>query len=512
MVEEMTADARARSRDDRQSTFDVAIIGAGPAGAAAARQLASWGHSVALVGRGTGRRALAESLPPSCTKLLDRLGIRDAVDGAGFVRATGNTVRWAGQPERVEFFEAGVFGYQVQRDRFDNLLVAAARGAGATVIDDAVVRDAVRDGDDWRVDYEHGSGRAAVRAPWLLDCTGRAGVVARRGWRQSEPGGRTTAVIGVWESDRPWPVDDDSHTLVESYDGGWAWSVPVSATRRYVTVMLDPSVSDLPGRRELAAAYRAELRRTEMLSALVEHAAMVEPPWGCDASPYCATVAARDSVLLVGDAASFVDPLSSFGVKKALASAWLASVAVHTALLDSGMATVALGLFANRERAMYEHLQRQSAGLSREAAGAHASDFWRGRGDASFGDASFDESSHDLDIAALRSDPRVLGAFERLKLRSSVNLRFSESLRVVERATVRGNRVVLESHLVAPDVPHGVRYCRNVDLVVIAQLAGHYAQVPDLFDAYNRAAPPAPLPDFLGALSTLIGLEMLSLA
>jgi hypothetical protein len=117
-----------------------------------------------------------------------------------------------------------------------------------------------------------------------------------------------------------------------------------------------------------------------------------------------------------------------------------------------------------------------------------------------------------LDIAALRSDPRVLGAFERLKLRSSVNLRFSESLQVVERARVRGNRVVLESHLVAPDVPHGVRYCRNVDLVVIAQLAGHYAQVPDLFDAYNRAAPPAPLPDFLGALSTLIGLEMLSLA
>ena len=495
------------SRDDRQSTFDVVIIGAGPAGAAAARQLASWGHAVVLINRGTPRRALAESLPPSCAKLLDRLGIRDAVDGAGFIRATGNTVRWAGQPERIEFFETGVFGYQVRRDRFDDLLVATARDAGATVIDDAIVRDVVRDGDDWRVEYDHASTRAAVRAPWVLDCSGPSGVVARRGWRQSEPGGRTTAVIGVWESDRPWPVDDDSHTLVESYDGGWAWSVPVSATRRYVTVMLDPSVSDLPRRRELAAAYRAELRRTAMLSALVQHATMVDPPWGCNASPYCAAVAARDGVLLVGDAASFVDPLSSFGVKKALASAWLASVAVHTALLDSRMAAVALGLFANRERAMYEHLQRQSAGLSREAAGAHASDFWRGRADA-----SFDESSHDLDIAALRFDPRVLGAFEQLKLRSSVSLRFGESLRVVERATVRGNRVVLETHLVAREMPHGVRYCRNVDLVVIAQLAARYEQVPDLFDAYNRTAPPALLPDFLGALSTLIGLEMLSLA
>jgi flavin-dependent dehydrogenase len=494
-------------RTDRNACFDVVIIGAGPAGAAAARQLASWGHAVALIGRGPGRRALAESLPPSCTKLLDRLGIRDVIDAAGFVRATGNTVRWAGQPKRVEFFDKGVLGYQVERARFDDVLVATARGIGATVIDDAVVRDVIRHSGEWSVEYDRGSTRTSVRAVWVLDCSGRSGVVARRGWRQSEPGGRTTAVVAVWESDRPWPVDDDSHTLVESYDGGWAWSVPVGPARRYVTVMLDPAVSEVPHRAELAAAYRAELRRTEMLATLVEHARMVEGPWGCDASPYRATVAARDGILLVGDAASFVDPLSSFGVKKALASAWLASVAVHTALLDSSMTTVALELFASRERAMYEHLQRQSAGLSREAAGVYASDFWRGRADA-----AFDESSHDLDIAALRADPRVLGAFEQLKLRSSVSLRFGESLRVVERATVRGNRVVLENHLVGRDVPHGVRYCRNIDLVVIAQLAARYEQVPDLFEAYNRTAPPAPLPDFLGALSTLIGLDLLSLA
>ena len=77
---------------------------------------------------------------------------------------------------------------------------------------------------------------------------------------------------------------------------------------------------------------------------------------------------------------------------------------------------------------------------------------------------------------------------------------------------MRGNRVVLQEHLVTPEMPRGVRYCRNVDLVVIAKLASQFTQVPDLFDAYNRAAPPAPLPDFLGALSTLIGLEMLTFA
>ena len=494
------------SSDGEHSRVDIAIVGAGPAGAAAARQLALWGHSVALIGRGVAQRTLAESLPPSCVKLFDRLGIHDAIDDAGFIRATGNTVAWAGQPTRVESFEAGAFGYQVPRDRFDALLVDTARNAGANVIANAVVRDVERAGDEWKIGYDRESSRDVIRAPWVLDCSGRSGVVARRGWRRPEPGGRTTAVIGVWESATPWPVADDTHTLVESYDGGWAWSVPVSATRRYVTVMLDPAVSDLPNRSQLATAYHAELARTRMLRELIVDAAMVAPPWGCDASPYSST-SPGDGVLLVGDAASFVDPLSSFGVKKALASAWLASVAVHTAMLDSKMAEVAFGLFAGRERTMYEYLQRQSADLSREAAGAHASEFWRGRADA-----SFDASAQEFDIAALRSDPRVLDAFEQLKRRSSVDLRLGDATRVVERATVRGNRIVLETHLVAPDMPQGVRYCRNVDLVVIARLAGSWHQVPDLFDAYNRTAPPAPLPDFLGALSTLIGLDILALA
>lgn len=495
----------------RPIEFDAVVVGAGPAGCAAARQLALSGHSVALIGRSPGRRTLAESLPPSCTSLFDRLGICESIDRAGFLRATGNTVQWADQAKRVERFNGDRYGYQVPRNRFDSLMLDAAHHAGVTVFENGVVRDAGRAGDAWRVSYDQTVGNAQspaeARGRWLLDCSGRSGVVARRGWRRAECGARTTAVVGVWDSTGGWPVEDETHTLVESYDGGWAWSVPVSATRRYVTVMLDPTTTELPARTRLHEAYRSELARTRMLRDLVASATLIEPPWGCDASPYSAHRVTDDGVLLVGDAASFVDPLSSFGVKKALASAWLASVAVHTSLLDSRMADAALALFAEREAVMYEHLQGQSARLSREAAGAHETEFWRGRADT-----PFDQSPDDVDLAALRADPRVLGAFEQLKAQALVKLRPSAELQVVDRATVRGGRVVLDRHLVAQQVPQGVRYCRNVDLVVMAQLAPRYEQVPDLYDAYNRAAPPAPLPDFLGALSTMIALDMLSLA
>ena len=461
-----------------------------------------------VLGRAPTRRPLAESLPPSCIKLFDQLGVRSAVDAGGFIRSTGNTVRWAGGPTSVEPFDSGALGYQVPRDAFDAVLIGAASAAGADVRHDSTVSSVVHEpGGHWRVTYRGDSGDNVVRARWVFDCSGRSGVVARHGWRRMEPAARTTAVVAVWERQGPWPVDDDTHTLVESYDEGWAWSVPVSSARRFVTVMLDPSITSIPGRASLAAAYRAELSRTTMLRGLVEGAELVEAPWGCDASPYAADRVYDDGVLLVGDAGSFVDPLSSFGIKKALASAWLASVAVHTAMADASMSGPALELFARRERAMYDHLQQQSAALSRDAAGVHASDYWANRGDVP---AMQGES--DLDIDSLRSDPRIITAFEELKRRESIQLQVSEVMVIVDRPIVRGNRIVLEAHLSGPQLSHPVRYCRSIDLVLLTRLASRHDQVPDLFDAYNRVAPPAPLPDFLGALSTLIGLGMLSLA
>src|SRR6476659_10201763 len=133
---------------------DVAVIGGGPAGAAAARLLASWGQSVIVLARATRQPPLAESLPPSCVKLFDEIGIRAAVDRAGFIRATGNTVQWADRARRVEMLDRSALGYQVSRDKFDELLLAGAQVAGASVERDVAVREVEREGDVWRVQVD----------------------------------------------------------------------------------------------------------------------------------------------------------------------------------------------------------------------------------------------------------------------------------------------------------------------------------------------------------------------
>ena len=161
-----------------ESVVDAAIIGGGPAGAAAARILAERGHWVVVLARDPDPvRAFSESLPPSACQLLATIGILDAMDGHGFVRSYGNTVWWAEREGVDERFGDGeTYGFQVSRPHFDSLLLDHAAAAGAVVRHGAAVTGVVEVGDDFALRLVDGRRDAhQVRARFVLDCSGRSG-------------------------------------------------------------------------------------------------------------------------------------------------------------------------------------------------------------------------------------------------------------------------------------------------------------------------------------------------
>lgn len=459
-----------------------------------------------VLARGSSRDAMAESLPPSASKLLARVGMLGAVEQGSFVRSTGNCVRWASGETRQEYFGRGVAGWQLRRDVFDQALLASARQAGVTVVHDVSARDvSIPSGDGTReVVYESDGGRRTVRARWILDCTGRTGIVARRGWRTPESAARTLAIVGVWTREGPWGLMDDTHTVVESYDDGWAWSIPVSRSIRYVTVMVDPAYTSIGSGAALAATYSAALARTTAIRELVERATPTGMPWARESSPYGFSSAGENGMLLVGDAASFVDPLSSFGIKKALASAWLAAVTVHAALRDSAIVSPAIELYGLREREMHTELQRQAVTLARDAALPHGSQFW---GDRTGSVISADSREDGGLVSATRA---TRAAFEEIRTRPRIALQYARTLAYVPKAIVTGDDITVLPHLVTSATPRGIRFVRNVDVVQLCELAPGFDQVPDLYDAYNRRTnSTVALSDFLAALATLVGVGAL---
>ena len=156
------------------------MLGGGPAGSSAARLLATWGHSVRLVTRPLAQGRLAVSVPPSCSRLFDAIGVSGAIDRAGFTRTTGNTVWWGSREPRVEMFAGGARGWQVETDVLEAAMLDEAGRAGV-----AIERVA--------------GGSVETDGSFVLDCTGRAGVLARaKGLRKYDDGPRTIALVGSW--------------------------------------------------------------------------------------------------------------------------------------------------------------------------------------------------------------------------------------------------------------------------------------------------------------------------
>ncbi len=533
---------------DTSRSPDVVVVGGGPAGAAAARSLALLGHDVRLLTCQTrASRDLAESIPPSCGKLFQALGVKSAVEGAGFLPSPGNAVAWGDRPLATVPFPDGT-GWQVRRGQLSRVLLQLAGAAGAHVVEDATVVEVgppgapSEDGGVQVIFHRAGDrlgsagGYRSLQTPFVLDCSGRAGVLASR-FRVKEDRPTTIALVGIWSDLPDSGLHSEGHTLVESYENGWLWAIPVDREDRYVTLMVDPELTPLERGEGPEAVYLSELSKTRHAAQMTSRGRFrgEVSVWG--ATPYQVSRFSGPGYLLVGDAAAFIDPLSSFGVKRALASGWLASIVAHTVISDPTREVIARQLFEERERETVESFQDQAAEFYRLGADAHDHEFWSkravrpdiqqeesearsGESRGPFDDRALEDafSSGAPEVSRLREDRRVREAFEKLRSAEQIDLRPRRVLEWTQAPGIEGNEVVLEPRLATPSFPKGLRFLRDVDVVrMMGLLEGLRASdpsrtwgVPDLHEAYGRGGNPVPLADFIGALSVLLAEEVLT--
>ncbi len=451
------------------------VIGAGPAGSTVARLLATWGYSVTLLKAQQPRTPLAESLPPSIDNVFEIVGLRGEMAKAGFNRDRGNTSWWAASTPRVESYSEDRAGYHVNRRVLDDMLVDLAQRAGV-VVRPASPR-AIEPGADAR---------------FVVDASGRAGVLARQKGRQQDSRYRTIALCGILASERTWEVDPH-HTLIEAYDRGWAWSVPLAPNRRFVSFMVDADT--VQG--GISQLYRRELERTVHFAQLFRASALEGAPAGRDAGLYFANAYAGDNWILVGDAGSFIEPLSSFGVKKAMVSAWTAAVVVNTCLSHPALAEAATAMFHARETETWLDHARLAAQYFDEAATRFPTPFWQKR-----------KKAPDS-ISYRRGD--LESALRRLRTTESVRFSLPAPVRYKERPAIVGRQIAMVQRAVLPGHPN-TEYMRGMHLTTIAEMASGYSNVGDLYEGYVRQQGEAPLPDFLAALAFLIAKDILRIS
>ena len=182
----------------RWKSYDVAIIGGGPAGSTAATLLSKAGRRVIVLERDKFPRFhIGESLLPFSMQTFTRLGLQEKLR-AGFLEKFGGEIAEAGGEKAAKFYFKDGFGsrtdrsYQVTRSKFDKMLLDHAAESGAEVREETCV-DERRFRSRWRDALACGRTRVRrvlgrdearlaenIRARYVIDASGRNSVIGNK--------------------------------------------------------------------------------------------------------------------------------------------------------------------------------------------------------------------------------------------------------------------------------------------------------------------------------------------
>lgn len=344
--------------------FEAVVVGAGPGGSATAALLAEAGHRVLLLDKATFPRhkACSEYVNPEGTRLLERLGVIAEARALGAHRLEGMLIHTAGGRRFLADFagaEPGRSALGLSRYQLDHLLLRRAEAAGACVVQGAHVREVlVEAGRVVGVAATIAGERAELRAPLTVGADGRHSVVARalglaiplRWPRRTGLMAHYRGVSGLDE--RPW---GEMHVAPRGH--GYAGLAPLEAGLTNVAFVANGgAVAARPG--SLSEFFEAGLTGMPVVAAKLAGAERVGGIRGVGAMAQRARQTVGDGFLLVGDAASFLDPFTGEGVYEALRAAFLAAPVASAALRAGDTSAHALAPYrVARRRAFWAKRQ-----------------------------------------------------------------------------------------------------------------------------------------------------------
>jgi menaquinone-9 beta-reductase len=334
--------------------FDVAIVGAGPAGSSAAITLARLGYHVALFDRAVFPRdkLCGDFVNPINWPVLDELGVSQEVLACPHAKiSTFRMTSALGAAAASDFPEQGGrrFGLGLRRYHLDHLLVARAERAGASVDQGVRITDIEKESRGWRLALARGHETFRARARLIVGADGRNSWVARR--------------LGV-----PALAVPDSSSLgfeiqlqnvrglgdsveIHQFPGGYGGIARVDENTANLCFTVRRS--------RLAKAVSFEKLREQplglnpSLSALLLNATPVSELRSVWPVYFPARRCFGERFLLVGDAARVSEPVTGEGIYLALRSGQLAALTIAGTLRDDHLAAARLAEYHRACRAEF---------------------------------------------------------------------------------------------------------------------------------------------------------------
>ncbi|MCZ6674244.1 MAG: tryptophan 7-halogenase [Verrucomicrobia bacterium] len=400
---------------DSSKPKPIGIIGGGPAGSIAALCLRKLNRDAEVFEKSKfPRYRIGESLLPGTLSILSRLGLADQLETVGFSKKRAATFIWGPNHEPWTFSFATPktrswtydHAYQVERAEFDQLLLNAARERGATIHEDCEVTHVSTDNGKGggRISWRKGTEVGTTDAPWIIDGSGRRGLIATStGSRQFDPYFKNMAIWSYFKGGKRYSGNLKGNIFSVATNYGWIWIIPLRNDTYSVGVVTDESVNERIRETDLVTVFEEMLTTCDFTRDLLKNAERCDKIRATRDWAYEASVYATEKAFLCGDAACFIDPLFSQGVHLAAFSAVLASACIDH-LIDNPEAS-------SKVQQWYDQSYREAYNGYHEFLTAfyacnsgRPSNFWKRRAifdekDSRFEDKAWFASSKSLDAA-----------------------------------------------------------------------------------------------------------------
>ena len=306
--------------DDR---CDVVIIGAGPAGSAAALELARAGLDVVVIDKTEFPRfRIGESMLPHTQRIMEELDLMDRVRTLPHMVKRGLEIEFGDgrrEPAAISFKE--MFGdgvkqtFNIRRSIFDRMIADAAMEAGARYrFRESVTNIESLEHGDVRLELDGGR----IRANWVIDASGQACVLARHlGTRKFIPGYRNVSYFGHYEGVQRNTGDRDGFATLAMCREGWFWLIPIDEKTTSIGAVIEGDLSKsipVPANQRLAWC----LENCPAMADRMTEATGPDKNHVVGDFSYTCGRHADAGWFMVGDAAAFIDPVWSTGVSLGL--------------------------------------------------------------------------------------------------------------------------------------------------------------------------------------------------
>jgi flavin-dependent dehydrogenase len=330
---------------DDASAYDVVVIGGALSGSATATLLLRQNPGLRLLivekSAHLSRRVGEATVEISAYFMGRVLGLTQYLNESHLVKqglrfwfANGDVKSIAEASELGGLYQVRLPSYQLDRAAFDEEVLRRACTAGAKLLRPAsVAKVELSPGGLQTLTLRHGETTETVRARWIVDASGRAAVLARKqGWWRHNAEHPTAAAWSRWKGVKDW----DSRELAEKYpewatavygirntatnhvigDGWWSWWIPLKGGDVSVGIVFDQRLVEFPhdegrlGERLKNFLMQHPVGREMLADAQFEES---DVHWRKNLA-YYSTTFADDGLVLVGDAAGFIDPFYSPGM------------------------------------------------------------------------------------------------------------------------------------------------------------------------------------------------------